>query len=107
MSNDKGSMDELRGQIRALQEQLAFTDHASDQISGELVRAFSAIQSLSTRLDRVEARLGEVMSSVEERLSDSGESEGSEAGGALDGLELPPHSMGDRAERVRDAEAGR
>lgn len=43
--------------MRSLEERSAFQEHALDQLSGELVRAFDRIQSLEGKIARLEARL--------------------------------------------------
>ena len=97
-SKSASEIEALRAEVRALQEQLSFTDHTSDQLSAEVVRAFEALRAMGARLDRIEARLGEVVSELESDALGGG------AGGSMEGLELPPHSAGDRAQRMRDIE---
>lgn len=43
--------------LRRLEEAQAFADHQTDQLSGEVERAFAAIKLLTERLDRLERRI--------------------------------------------------
>jgi uncharacterized coiled-coil protein SlyX len=68
-----------------IEERLGFTDHAADQLSTELARAYTLIDRLSRRINDLERRIGVVES-------------GSIENAPNDPLELPPHSAGNRAE---------
>lgn len=51
-------MDDLNKRIERLEDAQAFGDHAKDQLSEQLLRAYEQITRLTRRLEALERRLG-------------------------------------------------
>lgn len=50
-------VEELSKRIERLEEKHAFAEHTADQVSIELIRAYEAIERLTSRLESLERRL--------------------------------------------------
>ncbi len=63
--------------LQHLEERVAFAEHAAEQLSGELARAWTMLQRLTERVETLERRA---------RKADADEPD------ATDPMERPPHS---------------
>lgn len=63
-------MDEPPRQLEKLEEAIAFTERAAEQLSEQIVRAFAEIERLNKRLAAIESRVGSL-----EQPSEPGEEE--------------------------------
>ncbi|MBL8746577.1 MAG: SlyX family protein [Phycisphaerae bacterium] len=59
-------MDEISRRVERLEVGHAFAERTADQLSAELLRAYEQIARLTTRLEALERRLGEIESGPEE-----------------------------------------
>ncbi|MEM1331246.1 MAG: SlyX family protein [Planctomycetota bacterium] len=71
--------------LRRVEEQQAFADRASEELSGEVYELMRRLERLGKRMDGLESRIDSLIEALEEPRSGGGDP-------AVD--ERPPHSAG-------------
>ena len=56
----------MNKRVERLEEKNAYAEHAADQLSSELLRAYEQIERLMTRLEALERRLGMIEEGAEQ-----------------------------------------